>query len=137
MTSGGWQTHEPPGPVLLLHEAALKIDPTTPPPVVMAKVDRFGVDVLHAVLTRDPLYDTHGMLDPRWHLSVSAQRSVPKWNDLAAACHELRPGVPFVIGVPPRNQWINVNDRVLHCLEIRDQTLLDQWRFEGRGDRPT
>jgi hypothetical protein len=132
----GWQPRDPPAPVLLLHEASIKIDPSTPEPVVMAKVDRFGTDVLHAVLTRDPLPGVNG-LDPRWHLSVSAQRSVPKWNELAAACHELRPGVPFVIGVPPRSQWINVNDHVLHCLQTNDATLLDQWRWEGRGDRPT
>ena len=88
---------------------------------------------LAAIVSRDEI--TPG--DARWHISLQHRLRVPTWNELAEAAHALRPGVPFVIGVPPKSQWINVHERVLHLFELKDQGLIDQWRFEGRGDIPT
>src|SRR5215831_13463101 len=63
------------------------------------------------------------LLDFRWHLSIAGTRAVPRWSDITAITHRLRPGVPFVIGVPPRSWWINVHEHCLHLWEIRDENL--------------
>lgn len=89
--------------------------------------------LLRALLSREEW--TPG--DERWHLSVSGPQRVPTWDELAMTAHELRPGVPMVLGVPPRSQWMNRNEFVLHMWEVKDRGLIEQWRFEGRGDAPT
>ena len=78
----------------------------------------------------------------RWHVSVrygdlGVDGRVPSWEELVDVAHELRPGIPFAIGIPPRSWWINVHPHVLHLWELRDPALIEQWRFEGRGDRPS
>lgn len=73
----------------------------------------------------------------RWHISVSAEGDVPRWADLVAVAHRLRPGVAFVVGVPPRSWWVNLHPNVLHLWEVDDAALLAQWRSEARGDTPT
>lgn len=75
--------------------------------------------------------------DARWHISVAHPARVPVWGDLVAIAHRLRPGVCFVVGVPPRSWWINVHPNCLHLWELRDPHLEAQWRSEARGDRPT
>jgi hypothetical protein len=75
--------------------------------------------------------------DRRWHISVSHKSRVPTWEEMVRTAHDLRPGVVFVIGVPPRSMWMNVHPNVLHLWEVRDRNLIAQWRFEGRGDAPT
>jgi hypothetical protein len=75
--------------------------------------------------------------DPRWHISVRAKDRVPSWEELVFAAHSLRPGVVFVLGVPPRSWWMNVHPFVLHLWETNDVKLIGQWRFEARGDAPS
>lgn len=77
--------------------------------------------------------------DPlRWHLSLSGPGRVPSWEELVDVAHQLRPGVPFVVGVPPRNLWLNLHPHVLHLWETADEALLTEWRANARaGDRPT
>lgn len=73
----------------------------------------------------------------RWHISVSNEEhlqsghEVPIWRDFVAIVHQLRPGVPFVLGIPPRNMWMNKNPNVLHALETRDEALIARWRVEA------
>lgn len=71
--------------------------------------------------------------DLRWHISLSMTKhqgtnDVPIWRDFVALVHHLRPGVPFVIGIPPANMWMNLNPNVLHAWETRDETLIRHWR---------
>lgn len=95
----------------------------------------FRKGLLAALVSRDAIQGDAG--PPRWHISLQHADRVPSWDELAAAVHELRPGVPFAIGIPPKSQWINVHERVLHAWELRDEPLTEQWRAERRGDRPT
>jgi len=134
--SHGWRELKLPPPLVAMHMANRKAANGMPRPKALAKMEN-GRQVLQAILTRDPIPAPDGTLDPRWHLSVSGPGRVPEWNELAMACHEIRPGVPFIIAIPPRSHWMNVNEHVLHAYELRDATLLDQFRFEGRGDRVT
>lgn len=90
--------------------------------------------LLAAIVTRDRL---RGDPLPRWHISVSHRDRVPSWEELAAAAHALRPGVPLAVGVPPRSWWINVHPHVLHLWELRDEALIAAWRDERRGDEPS
>jgi hypothetical protein len=87
------------------------------------------------LLTRDPL-GPEG-IDPRWHLSVAGQTHLPPWDVVVAIAHDVRPGVPFVIGVPPRSWWINVHPHCLHLWECRDLNLIDCWRDERMGMVPS
>jgi hypothetical protein len=75
--------------------------------------------------------------DYRWHISVSGPGRVPSWEELAAAAHALRPGVPMAVGIPPRSWWVNVHPHTLHLWELRDEHLIAEWRRNARGDRPT
>jgi hypothetical protein len=93
---------------------------------------------LFALVSRDEIAPT----DWRWHISVrygdpGENGRVPLWEELVETGHALRPGVPFVVGVPPRSWWINVHPHVLHLYETRDHALVEQWRTERRGDRPS
>lgn len=72
-----------------------------------------------------------------WHIALAHRDRIPVWEELAACAHDLRPGVPFALGVPPRSWWINVHPHVLHLWELRDWPLIEQWKAERRGDRPT
>jgi hypothetical protein len=94
-------------------------------------------DVPHRVIVSRENYRPDGIPDWRWHVSVSGMGRLPDWRAFVALVHHVRPGVVFCVGVPPPNQWINVNPNVLHAFEIHDRTLTDQWRMEGRGDEPT
>ena len=79
----------------------------------------------------------------RWHLSVrwadpkTDVGRVPTWEEMVKTCHELRPGVPFVVGIPPQSWWMNVHPHVLHAWETTDKYLLEQWRKERMGQQPT
>jgi hypothetical protein len=92
-----------------------------------------GVEVLHALVSREEWRPG----DERWHISFSGPDRVPTWNEIAEGCHELRPGVPFVLGVPPRSMWMNVHKDVLHAWESKDDAMIEQWKINARGDRPT
>ena len=93
---------------------------------------------LYALVSRDVI--AHG--DARWHISLrygepGENGRVPSWGELVECGHRLRPGVPFVVGVPPRSWWINVHPHVLHLWESKDKNLVEMWRAESRGDQPT
>lgn len=80
--------------------------------------------------------------DWRWHVSVrygdpGVNGRVPNWGELVETAHQLRPGVVFVIGVPPRSWWMNVHPDVLHLWETVDPHLVAEWRASSRGDRPS
>jgi hypothetical protein len=95
-------------------------------------------EVLHALVARDDLGTAGGGApDWRWHISISAEGRVPAWSEVAEAGHDLRPGIVFVLGVPPKSWWINVHPNVLHLWEVRDDRLVDAWRSERRGDAPS
>lgn len=103
--------------------------------------DGAGTDVtawrkneLGALLSRHPFVDES---DVRWHISVSGDGRLPAWDELVDAAHSLRPGVSFCLGVPPKTWWMNVHPHVLHMWETRDDGLIEEWRRNARGDRPT
>lgn len=88
---------------------------------------------VNALISREPIAKD----DYRWHLSVSRRDRLPDWGELVSAAHELRPGIVFVVGIPPKSWWINIHPFCLHLYETRDPHLIEQWRAEGRGDRHT
>ena len=88
---------------------------------------------LRALVGREPVVKD----DWRWHISLSCPDRVPSWEELANACHELRPGVTFVIGIPPRSFWLNIHPHTLHVWESHDPHLEAEWRRNARGDKPT
>lgn len=94
---------------------------------------------IYSVLSsRDPIHDRRsGPPDYRWHISVAGETDVPEWAHMVAIAHRLRPGICFVVGVPPRSWWINVHPHCLHLWETRDANLEAQWRGEARGDTPS
>lgn len=76
--------------------------------------------------------------DTRWHLSIAGQdNQVPAWNELVELAHKLRPGVVWVVGIPPREWWLNVHEGCLHLWQLDDPALEDQWRSERQGHTPT
>ena len=89
------------------------------------------------IVSRDDLANGRQIPDRRWHVSVAGENDVPRWEDLAAIGHRVRPGVCFVIGVPPKSWWINLHPHCLHLYELADDALIDQWRSERRGDTPS
>lgn len=90
----------------------------------------------HVLRSRDNI-GTGALPDWRWHISVSGEKDVPRWRDLVAIGHELRPGVCFVVGCPPKSWWINVHEHCLHLYETKDENLIAQWRAEGQGHAPS
>ena len=88
---------------------------------------------LMALVGREPL----GEDDRRWHISISRPDRVPSWDEMVSAVHELRPGVVFAIGIPPRSWWINVHEHTLHLWELHDDALVDQWRSERMNHVPS
>lgn len=100
---------------------------------------------LTALMGREPIARD----DTRWHISVrygdpGENGRIPTWDELVATAHELRPGVAFSVGIPPRSWWLNHHPHVLHLYETRDPHLLAQFRHEhetavalGVGGEPT
>jgi hypothetical protein len=91
----------------------------------------------NVIQTRDPLHVNGAEPDWRWHVSVAGPEAVPPWDALVAIVHEVRPGVPFVVGIPPASWWMNVHPNVLHANETKDPNLIAQWRAERAGHEPT
>jgi hypothetical protein len=102
-------------------------------PQVHYGFDASGADRLHALTSREEWQPG----EVRWHVSISAEDRVPTWDEIAATLHALRPGVPFVLGIPPRSWWVNIHPYVLHAWETRDWLLIDQWKANRRGDSPS
>lgn len=82
-------------------------------------------------------YEPYGEGDYRWHVSVSREdRQIPTWDDVASIVHRLRPGVPMVVGIPPRSQWMSVpGTEVLHAIQVRDENLTERWKHEATMTR--
>ena len=93
----------------------------------------FERGALLALVGREPVVDG----DWRWHVSVSCSDRLPRWGELVDAAHTLRPGVVFVVGVPPRSWWLNLHPYVLHLWETTDAHLVSEWRSNASGDEPT
>jgi hypothetical protein len=131
--AGGWTEAELPVEFIEAH-AEMNDSLTCPPPRRFVN-DRLGVSV---ILSRDELsQDYDHEPDPRWHLSMVGPNRVPTWNEMAEACHTLRPGVVFVMGIPPRSWWINIHPDCLHAWEVKDDNLTHQWRDERSGHTPS
>lgn len=73
--------------------------------------------------------------DPRWHISVSYSDHIPDWEEMVQIAHNLRPGVFFVIGVPPENMWMSAHPYALHLWETTDEGLIAEWKRNARGPR--
>lgn len=107
--------------------------------VYTATIREESASYLYNVLvSRDPLPHQLLLNDPdfRWHISVSGTNAVPEWRHLVAIAHQLRPGICFVIGVPPKSWWLNVHEFTLHLWELNDPNLINAWRSERRADTP-
>jgi hypothetical protein len=88
----------------------------------------FRMGALHALVSRDEIAPG----DLRWHLSLSRADRIPTWSELSKAADHLRPGIVFVVPMPPKSMWVNLHENTLHLVEIRDEPLIEQWRFEGQ-----
>lgn len=132
MASGNWKMITPPARFTELWREQS-------PGVEVPKAYRKGE--LTAFVGREPLGD-YDEPDVRWHISVrygdpGRNGRVCTWEELVAAAHELRPGVCFVIGVPPRSWWMNVHPHVLHLYETRDEALIESWKGQAMAHQPT
>jgi hypothetical protein len=87
--------------------------------------------------TRDPIHLPNDTPDLRWHISIAGEQDVPPWNHLVAIGHKVRPGVVFVVGVPPKSWWMSVHPHCLHLYETKDANLIAQWKAESQGHTPT
>jgi hypothetical protein len=105
--------------------------PGAPPPRLFTTDDG-----LRALIAREPCGGRPD--DPlRWHISISHERRVPTWVEIRDACHQLRPGVMFSVGVQPLSMWMNEHEFVLHAWETVDDALFEDARANARGDKPT
>ena len=80
--------------------------------------------------------------DRRWHISVrygdpGTNGRIPTWDELVATAHELRPGVVFVVGIPPRSWWMNIHPHVLHLMETKDEAMIEQFKVNAGGQTPS
>jgi len=76
--------------------------------------------------------------DPlRWHISIVGQYSVPDWGQMSEAAHAIRPGVHFVVMVPPRSMWMNVHENALHLWETADDALVQEAKANAMAQQPT
>jgi hypothetical protein len=121
-----WHAVEPPDGWLQAWES---IHPDVPPP----KHYQLGTELV-AIVGREP---TGPDGQQRWHISVSAKGRIPEWGEMVFAAHSLRPGVPFVMGVPPRSWWMSIHPHVLHMWQTYDANLILEWRDNRRGDTPS
>ncbi len=73
----------------------------------------------------------------RWHISLRGPGRVPTWDELVDAAHQLQPGVMFVVAVPPRSLWMNMDPNVLHLWETNDRALLEEMHVYAKADQPS
>jgi hypothetical protein len=97
---------------------------------------------LTALVGREPYGTDYDDPDIRWHISLrygdpGVNGRVPSWDELVTAAHELRPGVCFVVGIPPRSWWMNHHPHVLHLVETRDESLVESFRANAMGHAPS
>jgi hypothetical protein len=108
-------------------------------PTVAAPAAYQHPDGRTAFMGREPVAED----DWRWHISLrygnpGLNGRVPTWDELARTAHELRPGVPFSVAIPPFSFWMSVHPDVLHLYETRDPHLVATWREQSQhtGRRP-
>jgi hypothetical protein len=133
MASGNWKMVSPPAEFVAMWKQANGDE--VPPPNAFQHPSG-----LTALVGREPY--GHGDDDWRWHISVrygdpGVNGRVPTWEELVNAAHSLRPGVCFVIGIPPRSWWMNVHPHVLHLIETRDEPLIQSYRDNAMAATPT
>jgi hypothetical protein len=134
MASGNWRMVDPPARFLeLWAEQSPDVEPPRP---------YQHPNGLTAFIGREPLGSDYDEPDVRWHISVrygnpGENGRIPTWEELVQTAHELRPGVPFVVGIPPRSWWMNVHPHVLHLYETRDPHLVESWRGQRAAHAPT
>lgn len=94
-----------------------------------------GDGSLRALIGRENV-GTEKAEDFRWHISVAPYMNrVPSWDELVFAAHSLRPGVTFIVGIPPESQWMSLHDYVIHLWESKDEGIERLWRNEALGAR--
>jgi hypothetical protein len=128
MATGEWRMENLPPEVRALWEASDQ-------PLPLVYMTPGG---LVALVSREDF----GGGDMRWHISVrfgdpGINGRVPTWEEMVDAAHSLRPGIVFVIGVPPRSWWMSVHPDVLHLHEVRDPALVEQYRANALGSVPS
>lgn len=133
MASGNWQMVDAPAAFL---EMWAKNSPGVDPPRAYQHPNG-----LTAFIGREP-YGPYDDPDVRWHISVrygnpGENGRIPTWEEVVQTAHELRPGVVFVVGVPPRSWWLNVHPHVLHLVETRDEPLIESFRGQALAHAPS
>lgn len=92
---------------------------------------------LRALVGREPVNRKTGESDLRWHISVNGsfeEPRLPTWHELVECAHQIRPGVTFVVGIPPRSWWmadLESGKYVLHLWQLKDDNLEKSW-FDQR-----
>lgn len=89
------------------------------------------------LMAREPIHAGADVPDLRWHISIAGRDRIARWDELVAIAHHLRPGIVFVVGVPPRSWWLNVHPHCLQLWETKDANLEAQWRAERQGHTPS
>jgi hypothetical protein len=133
MAAGNWRMVDPPPEFAALWREQ---SPGVEPPKAYQHPNG-----LTAFVGREP-YGPYDDPDVRWHISVrygnpGANGRIPTWEEIVQTAHELRPGVVFVIGVPPRSWWMNVHPHVLHLHETRDEPLIQSFHANAMDATPT
>ena len=54
------------------------------------------------------------------HISVSAKRRYPTWDELASARDRFVPGVRMVMHFPTADEYVNVHETCLHLWEVEE-----------------
>lgn len=94
---------------------------------------------LRALVGREPVGRLEDKsLDLRWHISINGGHverdpRLPNWHELVDAAHQIRPGVTFVVGIPPRSWWmvdLESGRYVLHLWQTRDENLEQSWMLQ-------
>lgn len=65
----------------------------------------------------------------RWHISVSLPDRYPNWDEIKEARYKFIPNDVFMImGLPPKEYFINVHENCFHLWEMKDQHLIEIMR---------
>lgn len=135
MTRDGWTQQPLPGTFIAQWEAMMGdyAEVVRPPRAWRHRDGRF------ALVGREFIGGDPQIGDLRWHISVrqELEERVLAWNELVATAHELRPGVPFCIGIPVPSDWMNVHPDVLHLWEVTDPLMLAEFKANAMGQVPT
>jgi hypothetical protein len=65
--------------------------------------------------------------DGSWHISVSHPHRYPKWDEIRQARYDLIPNDVFMVMIlPPKEEYVNINENCFHLWEI------SRAAYEGR-----